>query len=116
MLSSETREEAAAKAGCTKRTLINYLKDPEFRSRYEKAHSDLVTAATQQIQRSLAPAISTLKNIAEDKTAGTNARVSAAKGLLEYGIRLAELNDVYRRIEDLENSLESASMKGVDPL
>lgn len=100
------------------------MKDPEFRQRYEKAHSDLVTAATHQIQRSLAPAISTLKGIAEDKTAGTNARVSAAKGLLEYGIRLAELNDVYRRIEELENSLENSMdnslesllTKGVDPL
>ncbi len=103
LLSSTTREEAAAKAGCSKRTLINYLKDPEFQQRYEKAHSDLVTAATQQIQRSLAPAISTLQSIAEDESAGLNARVSAAKGLLEYGIRLAELNDVYHRIEELES-------------
>lgn len=61
--------------------------------------------ATQQIQRSLAPAISTLQSIAEDENAGLNARVSAAKGLLEYGIRLAELNDIYRRIEELEGRL-----------
>lgn len=105
LLSSATREEAAAKAGCTTRTLINYLKDPEFLQRYERAHSDLVTVATQQIQRSLAPAISTLQSIAEDENAGLNARVSAAKGLLEYGIRLAELNDIYRRIEELEGRL-----------
>lgn len=105
LLSSATREEAAAKAGCTKRTIINYLKDPEFLQRYERAHSDLVTVATQQIQRSLAPAISTLQSIAEDENAGLNARVSAAKGLLEYGIRLAELNDIYRRIEELEGRL-----------
>ncbi len=105
LLSSATREEAAEKAGCTTRTLINYLKDPEFLQRYERAHSDLVTVATQQIQRSLAPAISTLQSIAEDENAGLNARVSAAKGLLEYGIRLAELNDIYRRLEELEGRL-----------
>ena len=35
------------------------------------------------------------------------ARIQAARGLLEYGIRLSELGDIYRRIEELEAAVEA---------
>lgn len=106
MLSCPSMEAAAAKAGISSRTLRNYLKDPEFAEEYRKVNSQLVTAATLQIQRSLAPAISTLREIAEDGSANMTARIQAARGLLEYGIRLSELGDVYARIEALEAAME----------
>ena len=107
LLTCNTQEEAAARAGISSRTLRNYLKDPEFSEQYRKANGQLVTAATLQIQRSLAPAINTLREIAEDGEANMTARIQAARGLLEYGIRLSELGDIYRRIEELEAAVEA---------
>ena len=106
LVSCPTHEAAAAKAGISSRTLRNYMKDPEFAAEYKRLNSQLVTAATLQIQRSLAPAINTLREIAEDRTANMTARIQAARGLLEYGIRLSELGDVYARIEALEAAME----------
>lgn len=106
LLSCPTQEAAAAKAGISSRTLRNYLKDPEFAETYRKASSQLITTATLQIQRGLAPAIGTLREIAEDREASTSARIQAARGLLEYGIRLSELGDIYARIEALETSMD----------
>ena len=102
LLACPTHEAAARKAGITSRTLRTYLKDQEFAAEYQKRSSQLVSAATMQIQRSLAPAISVLQEIAEDKSANMSSRIQAARGLLEYGIRLSELGDVYARIEALE--------------
>ena len=106
LVSCPTQEAAAARAGISSRTLRNYMKDPEFAEEYRKRNSQLVTAATLQIQRSLAPAINTLREIAEDSSANMTARIQAARGLLEYGIRLSELGDVYARIEALEAAIE----------
>lgn len=105
LLTSQTQEEAANKLGITARTIRQYLQDPEFSQKYKEASSNLITDATEQIQKSLSPAIATLRNIAEDENAVLNARVSAARGLLEYGIRLAELSELYKRIEELEERL-----------
>lgn len=106
LVACPTHEAAAEQAGITSRTLRNYLKDPEFATEYQKRTSQLVTAATLQIQKSLAPAIGALLEIAESRDAGMTARVQAARGLLEYGIRLTELGDVYARIEALEKAME----------
>lgn len=105
LVSCPTQEAAAEKAGISSRTLRNYMKDPEFAAEYKRMNSQLVTAATLQIQRSLAPAINTLREIAEDRAANMTARIQAARGLLEYGIRLSELGDVYARIEALEAAM-----------
>lgn len=106
LVACPTQEAAAKQAGITSRTLRNYLKDPEFLAEYQRHTSQLVTAATLQIQKSLAPAINALLEIAVDPEAGMMARVQAARGLLEYGIRLSELSDIYARIEALEASTE----------
>lgn len=102
LLTSSTHEEAAKKAGISSRTLRNYLADQEFARRYQQGGADLVDAATKQIQRSLAPAITALREIAEDAEAGRGARVQAARALLEYGIRLSEIGDIYQRLAELE--------------
>ena len=55
---------------------------------YTEATKGIISNSTQQIQKSLSPAITTLKAIVEDKDANIHARVSAARSLLE---------DVYKR-------------------
>jgi len=61
-----------------------------------------VADATRQAQRSLSTAISVLRDIAEDETENSQARVSAARSILEYGLKMTEILDIVTRIEELE--------------
>ena len=57
-----------------------YLKDPEFVRRYDNA------------------------DIVSDQAQPASVRVSAARSLLEYGLRFTEFNDILRDLERLEGS------------
>ena len=70
LIGSPTQEAAAAKAGITSRTLRRYLQDPEFSAEYERLTGQLVTGAALQAQKSLAPALNALLEIATDSSAG----------------------------------------------
>ena len=76
---------------------------------YTEATKGIISNSTQQIQKSLSPAITTLKAIVEDKDANIHARVSAARSLLEYGIRLTEINDIGKRLDALEKLMEESN-------
>ena len=99
LLSQPTKEAAATAAGIDSRTLRRYLTDPEFQERYQAAFSELVGDATRQAQQSLNPAISTLREIVEDKQQNGQVRIQAARSLLEYGLRLTEITDILRDLE-----------------
>ena len=103
LLTQPTREAAAKAAGITSKTLRSYLDDPAFLSEYEKALSGLVKDATRQAQQSLSPALSTLREIVEDSRQPATARISAARSLLEYSLRLTEITDILDQLRELEN-------------
>ena len=102
LLESNTRAEAAKKAGINRKTLWDYFQKEEFRNAYKEAFAAKVDEATRQAQKSLSPALSTLVEICEDKEAGYMARVSASRSLLEYGLKLGEHNDLADRVAELE--------------
>lgn len=104
LLTQRTKAEAATAAGISPRTLRVYLQDPEFQRAYNAAFSGLMEEATKQAQRSLSPAISTLREIVEDEDQPATARISAARSLLEYGLRLVEVSDILARLDKLEQS------------
>ena len=102
LLTNPTKEKAAAAAGITSKTLRGYLADPEFQAEYKKAFAGLVEDVTRQTQQALAPAVSTLREITEDETENSPARISAARSILEYGLKLTEQTDILTRLEELE--------------
>lgn len=100
LITYPTREKAAEAAGITSKTIRQYLQDPEFKEAYEKAFAGLVETATRQAQQSLTPALFTLRSIAQDKSQGASVRIQAARALLEYGLRLTEMTDILRDLEE----------------
>lgn len=105
LLSTSSKAAAARAAGISDRTLRDYLADPTFRAEYEKAFKDMVEDATKQAKQSLSPALSTLREIVEDKGEDTQARISAARAILSNGIKLIETADILTRIKELENAI-----------
>lgn len=105
LLIHPTREEAAKAAGLSSKTVRRYWDDPEFVSAYKKAFSELVEGATRQAQRNLEPAVDTLQEIMRDNEQNGQIRVSAARSLLEYSLKLSERVDILERLDILETTL-----------
>lgn len=106
LLTSPSRAAAAEAAGVTTRTLQNYLADPDFQRAYKKAFEDVVVDATRQAQQAIAPALSTLREIVEDKGEDAQARISAARAILSHGLKLTETTDILNRLQELEAAME----------
>lgn len=105
LLTSSTQAEAADKAGLSERTIRSYLSDPGFAAEYAQRRQELLTAATAQLQQSLAAAVAALRSVVEADGSSDSARISAGRVLLEYGLRYSELNDLYQRLSTVEAAL-----------
>jgi ABC-type glycerol-3-phosphate transport system substrate-binding protein len=102
LLTQPTKEKAAAAAGITSKTLRGYLDDPEFQAEYRKAFAELVEDATRKVQQTLDPAVAVLREIMEDRDENGQVRVSAARSVLEYGLKMTEQTDIITRLQELE--------------
>lgn len=88
--------------GIAESTLRNYMRDGEFVDRYKQAFGDMVRDATRQAQQTLSPALSTLREIMEDRDEQAQARITAARSVLEYSLKLCEQTDILEQLRELE--------------
>ncbi len=102
LLTQPTKEKAAQVAGISPRTLRDYLADSDFQAEYKKAFAGLVEDATRQAQQAIAPALSTLREIVESEDQNGQVRVSAARSILEFSLKLTEKTDILARLDALE--------------
>ena len=104
LLSTVTEKQAAEAAGVAPRTVRAYLADKDFSDEYEARRKALVKDATENLQRALASAVDTLREIVD---LGSYAeRMNAARLILEYGVKYTELYDVAARLEALEDAVK----------
>lgn len=103
LLTQPTKAAAAKAAGISVRTLTDYLADPEFQKEYGKAARALVMDATREAQQALSPALQALREIVENPEENSSNRISAARSLLEHGLRLTEFSDILPLVESVED-------------
>ena len=110
LLSSNTLEAAARKAGISKRTLLRWMEDPEFRDAYAKAKRNVLRSATAILTRDSGKAALTLTRIFSGKpTENQSARVSAAKATLRLALDAFTLEDLEERLRKLESQDQNDS-------
>lgn len=102
LLMHPTQKQAAEACGIAPRTMREYLSDEEFSTAYRDACREMVEDATRQAQQSLNVAITTLREVCEDEEAAAGSRISAARSLLEYGLRMTELWDILATLAKIE--------------
>jgi AcrR family transcriptional regulator len=102
LLTSRTKKEAAAAAGISDRTMRSYFEDKEFCQRYREAFAGVVQDATRRAQQLLEPALSTLQTVMEDEEIPAQARITAARSIIDYSMRLTEQSDIMRQLDELE--------------
>ena len=106
LLTSDTQAEAAKKCGLSVRTLRLYLDDPEFFTEYQQRRQQMVIDATKKLQTYMQSAVETLKEITDNKETPPGIRASAARALLEYGLKYTDVTDLAERITELEKQAE----------
>lgn len=78
--------------------------DDDFQKAYQAELSLLVEEAGKTLRAGMTDAAEVLRRIATDPDAPSSARVSAAKAILDSGLRIVEVTDIIDRLEVLENA------------
>lgn len=102
LMSKPTITAAARAGGVSVATLRRWLADPEFAAAYRVARRDAMHQATARLQRAATAAVTALESIVRAPKSGEAARVSAARTILELGLRAVESDELLARLEHLE--------------
>jgi transposase-like protein len=106
LLANRTTEEAAREAGVKPRTLLRWMKLPEFREVWLQARREGLSQATSRLQQGTGAAVSIMLKTMVDPTISPSMRLRAARDVLEFAHRGAELEDLELRLARLERDKE----------
>ena len=102
LLTKPTIRAAARECGVSSRTLQRVMKQPEFESAYRDARRALVREATAKLTANSGRAADILRKVFDDRKATPGARVAAATQTIRLTLEGYELEELERRISDLE--------------
>lgn len=109
LIAENTIPAAAAAAGVHESTIFRRLADDAFRAEYERRRRATLDAACKALQAVMTDAVEVLTGIMKDSETGPSARISAARSVLDYGVKLTELTDLAARVEALEAAAKEAA-------
>ena len=102
LLTSNTIVEASQKAGISKATGFNYLKDIKFKRYYRKYRTDLMQQTTAHLQAASIEAVNVLRGFMNDPDISPYARQQSAQTILSMAYKAHETTDIIEMVEELE--------------
>ena len=102
LLVSPTVRKASESLNIPESTIYKYLKNPEFKSRYNEAKSTLLNQSISYLQSKISQAISNIINIMEDTNVAPQVRLSASKAILDYTMKINERSNILSGAYGLE--------------
>jgi hypothetical protein len=99
-------ENAAQKAGLSRRTVYRRLADPAFRAQVAEVRAEMVRRAAGMFTAAGMAAIKTLTTLQESATS-ESVRLGAARATIELGCKLRETAEWAERLAALEGHLET---------
>lgn len=112
LLTQRNMEDAAKSVGISPKTLLRWLKIPEFQTAYRDARRAAYSQATARLQQATGAAVSTLLKIMVDTSAPPSTRVRAADSVLDHAKQAIEIEDVEVRVAALEQAAELSKSHG----
>lgn len=113
LASGQTREQAAATAGVSPRTVTRRLADPEFCRLVDDLRGATIRAVADRLTAAALAAVNTLTRLLQAR--GEPVQLGAAKALIELAARTTETADLASRIAALEAAAQSAGPAGTRP-
>ena len=105
LLTSKTIREAARLAHVGERTAWRWLRDPTFKAELRQMQDAHLAEVTRVTVAGMTQALETLEAVMGDPSASPSAKVSAARTVLEMGVRFTEILDLAERVAVLEQRL-----------
>ena len=105
LLVSKSRVDAARVCGLSTKTLQGYEKLPEFAEALEKGRREALADAAHRIAAGYSETVDALQEIVQSPDTPDASRVAAARVLLEYGLKYAEMTDINKRLDRLEGMI-----------
>ena len=95
-------EEAARAIGVDAKTLLRWMKVPEFQVAYREARRDAFSQSIARLQQATSAAVTTLLKVMVDPDSPASAKVRAADSVLDHAAKAIEIEDLEARIAALE--------------
>jgi hypothetical protein len=112
LLTQRNVEEAARTAGIGTRTLLRWLKLPEFQAAYRKARREAFGQAIARLQQGTSAAATTLLKTMIDPNTPASVKVRAAEAIFTHAAKSIEIEDVEARVSALEASIAAERAGG----
>jgi phage terminase small subunit len=96
---------AARASGVSERQASRYMRDPRVKAALAAMQDERLKAACARVVAAMSGAVGVLVELADDTTAPPAVRTSAARALLDNGVRLAELVGLSERLDRLEEAI-----------
>ena len=104
LLTQRNLDEAAKAAGISMRTLMRWLKLPEFQAAYREARRTAYSQAVARLQQGATAAATTLLKVMVDQGTPASVKVRAAECVMNHSSKAIELEDVEFRVAELERA------------
>jgi hypothetical protein len=104
LLTQRNVEEAARAAGIGVRTLLRWLKLPEFQAAYRQARREAFGQAVARLQQGTSAAATTLLKTMIDPGTPASVKVRAAEAIFNHAAKSIEIEDIEARLAALEQA------------
>src|SRR5271157_3773652 len=108
LLSQRNVDEAARVVGVDPKTLLRWLKVPEFQAAYRQARREAYSQSIARLQQGTTAAATTLLKTMIDASTPASVRVRAAEAIFNHAAKAIEIEDIEVRVGDLERAAEAA--------
>ena len=102
LLTTARIEDIAASTGVPRRTIYRYLNDEDYKKLFAEAKMRILDGAILKLRNYAGDAVDTLYKIMNDQFAPYAARVSAARSILEFAVETGQVEDLERKLHELE--------------
>ena len=102
LLTTGDKDQAAAAAGCARRTIYRWLRLDVFQQALTDAEADALAELSRELVRLAGLAAGTLEQAMGDRDATAGQRIRAADIVLSRLLQLRQLVDLEQRIQALE--------------
>jgi hypothetical protein len=107
LLTTRTVEEAARGVGVSPKTLLRWMKEPEFEAAYREARRAAFRQSVARLQQASSAAVSTLLKVMVDPTTPPATKVRAADSVLGHSAKAIEIEDIDARLTELDRTAET---------
>ena len=111
LLSQRNVEEAARSIAVAHKTLLRWMKEPEFAEQYRVAKREAYSQSIGRLQQATSAAATTLLKTMVDPATPPSVRVPAADSIFNHAAKAIEIEDIEARVAALEQAATSGKVR-----